>query len=695
MAKIQIKRGLEINLPILSIGELAYCTDSKKLFIGTPTGNERVNPVGSGSGTVEIIESPTNGRILVNDVEIDVYDDSTIITQLASKSTVSNSSNNGRIVVNGTEIDVFDDTEIINLLSAKASSEDVDQLNSALIGKADSTELESLQTIVENKADTSTLTTLQTTVSNKADRSELPNLTSLATLNKLSDNGTSLLFNNSPIGGGGGSAPASEYVLIESWSTTGSRTLSGQAVKIYVHNTGGTDLTFTVNGITVTAKADEEIEDIYDPFTQITITASGTFVAEASGLKVGSSNPLYSVKDSFSGTVGKARTLTGSCYGAIVSNDGDSSLSYTINGLTMSVSAGAVVEKSFNGFTQISVTSTVPYRVIVKSAYLSNVTGSDTDLTAPVITANSIGGSFNSDQTVMLSSDETATIYYTTNGVAPTTSSNVYSTPIVVSTTSTLKFFGKDTAGNESTVQTLTFTIDKIPPVVTISPPAGTFTSTQSVTLTSNDATIYYTTDGSTPTESSPVYSSAISVSSTKTVKYFAKDAFGNISTVQEAIYTITAGTYLSLNGLSDYLKVGTVATLIDNVEIEFEISSPTRAVILDFRAQLPNGWINNTSFGTGWTSVLLNDNPITTMASIPLDTKCVLKATASTTFNPQASSYIFANSSASIWQKGKLHKVTLRNGTTVKAIYDMSLGNVQDQSGNGNHATLIGGTWV
>jgi hypothetical protein len=33
--KIQIKRGLQANLPTLSVGELAYCTDTKELFIGT------------------------------------------------------------------------------------------------------------------------------------------------------------------------------------------------------------------------------------------------------------------------------------------------------------------------------------------------------------------------------------------------------------------------------------------------------------------------------------------------------------------------------------------------------------------------------------------------------------------------------------------------------------------------------------
>jgi len=41
---IKIKRGLKANLPTLSVGELAYCTDTKEFFIGTATGNVHLNP---------------------------------------------------------------------------------------------------------------------------------------------------------------------------------------------------------------------------------------------------------------------------------------------------------------------------------------------------------------------------------------------------------------------------------------------------------------------------------------------------------------------------------------------------------------------------------------------------------------------------------------------------------------------------
>jgi len=43
----------------------------------------------------------------------------------------------------------------------------------------------------------------------------------------------------------------------------------------------------------------------------------------------------------------------------------------------------------------------------------------------------------------------------------------------------------------------------------------------------------------------------------------------------------------------------------------------------------------------------------------------------------------------------GRLYDVKYYNGATLVAHYDMSTGTVQDVSGNGNHATLTGGTWV
>lgn len=85
-----------------------------------------------------------------------------------------------------------------------------------------------------------------------------------------------------------------------------------------------------------------------------------------------------------------------------------------------------------------------------------------TDTTPPLITANPSSGTYSVSQNVVLTSNETATIYYTTDGTTPTTSSAVYSSPIPINTTTTLKYFGKDTTGNAGAIQTATYTINAV-----------------------------------------------------------------------------------------------------------------------------------------------------------------------------------------------------------------------------------------
>ncbi|MDD3579103.1 MAG: SUMF1/EgtB/PvdO family nonheme iron enzyme, partial [Candidatus Cloacimonetes bacterium] len=79
----------------------------------------------------------------------------------------------------------------------------------------------------------------------------------------------------------------------------------------------------------------------------------------------------------------------------------------------------------------------------------------------------------------------------------------------------------------------------------TFSPAGGTYTSTQYVALncTTSGATIRYTTNGSDPTSNSTVYSSAISVSQTTTIKAKAFRDGWTPSATASATYTIGGGT--------------------------------------------------------------------------------------------------------------------------------------------------------
>ncbi|SEC07154.1 chitobiase/beta-hexosaminidase C-terminal domain-containing protein [Paenibacillus sp. GP183] len=332
-----------------------------------------------------------------------------------------------------------------------------------------------------------------------------------------------------------------QYVVKDAWSTTGSHNFSENMHNFYIKNTGTSDITFTINSITITVKASEEFEDVFDPFTSMSISGTSTFTANVSALKTGSSNPQYTVKDYFSGSSNVTRQYSGNVYGLVVSNDdATNSLTYTVNGITLTLPAGDVLERNFNSFTQFSINSSTPYRAYAKSSFQTVITGSTADTTPPVITASPNGGLFNSTQNVTLSSNKSAVIYYTTDGTTPTTSSSIYTIALSIPSTTKIKYFGKDTAGNVSTVQTTLYTIDTVVPVVTSSPVGGLFNAPQSVTLSANKTvTIYYSLDGTTPTTGSSVYSSALNITSTTTLKYFGKDTAGNSSSIQSSVYTI------------------------------------------------------------------------------------------------------------------------------------------------------------
>jgi len=163
----------------------------------------------------------------------------------------------------------------------------------------------------------------------------------------------------------------------------------------------------------------------------------------------------------------------------------------------------------------------------------------------PVLSPGS--GTYISSVTVTITdSTPGATIYYTTDGSTPTTTSSVYSGPISVTRTTTIKAMAAASGMANSGVATATYTIvQQQVATPTFSPAGGTYSSYQSVAIsdTTSGATIYYTTDGSTPTTSSAVYTGPISVTQTTTIKAIATVSGFVSSAVATATYALQAAT--------------------------------------------------------------------------------------------------------------------------------------------------------
>ena len=158
-------------------------------------------------------------------------------------------------------------------------------------------------------------------------------------------------------------------------------------------------------------------------------------------------------------------------------------------------------------------------------------------------------GTYTTPQTVTMS-DATpgATLYYTIDGTTPTASSAPYTAAISIKTTETLKALAMAQAYAPSSVASATYTI--APPggntfvpaaAPTFSPAAGAYSSEQMVTIrdATTGVTIYFTTDGSAPTTSSPKYTGAIRVSANETLKAVAVAKGSSLSSVTSASYTI------------------------------------------------------------------------------------------------------------------------------------------------------------
>ncbi|MFJ7661084.1 chitobiase/beta-hexosaminidase C-terminal domain-containing protein, partial [Lysinibacillus sp. NPDC097162] len=187
-----------------------------------------------------------------------------------------------------------------------------------------------------------------------------------------------------------------------------------------------------------------------------------------------------------------------------------------------------------------------------------------TIIPAETPTANIRGGTVTSGTTVELSTSTVgATIYYTTDGSTPSNASIPYTSPISVTSNITIKAIAVKAGTPDSQVMSESYTI--IPaetPTANIR--GGTVTSGTTITLSTATvgATIYYTTDGSTPSNASIPYTSPISVTSNITIKAIAVKAGTPDSQVMSESYTIMPAETPTANIRGGTVTSGTTITL-------------------------------------------------------------------------------------------------------------------------------------
>lgn len=159
---------------------------------------------------------------------------------------------------------------------------------------------------------------------------------------------------------------------------------------------------------------------------------------------------------------------------------------------------------------------------------------------------------------------------------------------------------------------------------------------------------------------------------------------------------------HLQMNGTSDvlYYNPNPVTFDWDELIIDCLISSKTAwDKYLSFSAgtnYLQRNGSNQDSWNASNWTVYVNGATVTNNTDfIPLNTRITLRiVAASKTTNNNID--IFANNTAAAGaMPGNLYGVTLKNAGVEVFRWDLTLGNTQDQSGNGRNGTLVGGTWV
>ena len=267
-----------------------------------------------------------------------------------------------------------------------------------------------------------------------------------------------------------------------------------------------------------------------------TLFAASAFVLSAHAFAQQTATPAFSIP---AGQYNSSQTV------AISDATPGAKIYYTRNGSTPTTSSTPYLAP-------IAVRSTETLSAIAVAKGFSASTALSATYT--LVAANPVfsvpGGAYGTVQTVSISSaTPTAFIFYSTNGGYPTPSALKYSTPLTLANSARVCAVAYETGFTSSANVCQTYVINAHPAIPTFSLRSGSYNSSQTAAIqdATPGATMYYTTDGSTPSILSTPYTGPITVDRSQILSaiaiapplYPTPSAVGSASYVFKFIYTV------------------------------------------------------------------------------------------------------------------------------------------------------------